>query len=121
MPLYGTEIADAFAALPAPFDTAVPGFLTDHLSGDFWTRDGLDVATRELLALVTFTALGLTPQLRPHVRGALLAGNSLRTVLAALVHASPYIGLPATINALRVVVEHLEFGASTPASDTREG
>lgn len=30
--LYGAEIADAMAGLPAPFDEAVPGFLTDFLS-----------------------------------------------------------------------------------------
>ena len=101
--LYGTEIADATAGLPAPFDEAVPGFLTDFMFGDFWTRDGLDVATRELLGLVTLSALGLAPQLKPHVRGAIAAGNSPETILAVLVQAFPYIGYPAALNAIRVV------------------
>lgn len=104
-PLYGTEIADAFADLPAPFDEAVPGLLTDHLFGDFWTRDGLDVATRELLGLVTLTTLGLAPQLPAHVRGTLAAGNTLETVLAALVQALPYTGTPYAINTIRVVMQ----------------
>lgn len=104
-PLYGTEIADAFADLPAPFDEAVPGLLTDHLFGDFWTRGGLDIATRELLGLVTLTTLGLAPQLPAHVRGTLAAGNTLETVLAALVQALPYTGTPYAINAIRVVMQ----------------
>lgn len=109
--LYGTEIADAMAGLPEPFDQAVPGFLTDFLFGDFWTRDGLDLATRELLALVTLAALGLAPQLPAHVAGAITAGNCVETVLAALVQAFPYIGYPAALNAVRVVLAHVEQGA----------
>lgn len=101
--LYGTEIADAMASLPEPYAAAVPGFLTDFLFGDFWTRDGLDVATRELLGLVTLTALGLAPQLPAHVRGCLRAGNDVETVLAVLVQAFPYIGFPSALNAIRVV------------------
>lgn len=103
--LYGTEIADGLAGLPAPYDAAVPGFLTDFLFGDLWTRGGLDVATRELLGLVTLTALGLAPQLPAHVRGALKAGNSTEQLLAALVQAFPYVGFPAALNAIRVVGE----------------
>lgn len=106
--LYGTEIRDALGALPAPFDTAIPDFLTDATFGDFWSRDGLDPALRELLALVALTALGLAPQLTPHVRGAIRAGNSVETVLAALVQAFPYIGFPATLNAVRVVLAQLD-------------
>lgn len=104
--LYGTEIADALAGLPEPFDQAVPGFLTDFLFGDVWTRAGVDIATRELLGLVTLTTLGLAPQLTPHVRGAVAAGNSVETVLAALVQAFPYIGYPAAMNAIRVVLNY---------------
>ncbi|MEL4358766.1 MULTISPECIES: carboxymuconolactone decarboxylase family protein [unclassified Luteococcus] len=102
--LYGTEIADALAGLPEPFDRAVPGFLTDFHFGDFWTREGLDRGTRELLALVTLAALNLAPQLPAHVRGCLKAGNSVETVLAALVQAFPYIGYPSALNAMRVVL-----------------
>ena len=107
-PLYGTEIRDALASLPEPFGASVPDFLTDFLFGDVWTRDGLDVATRELLGLVTLTALGLSPQLPAHVRGALKAGNTPETILAALVQAFPYIGYPAALNAIKVVQSVLD-------------
>lgn len=113
--LYGTEIADALTGLPAPFDTAVPNFLTEFTFGDFFTRDGLDGATRELLGLITLTALGLAPQLGPHVAGAQRAGNSVETVLAALVQAFPYIGYPAALNAIRVVLNEGASPAAAPA------
>ncbi len=106
--LYGDEIADALAGLPGGFAEAVPAFLTDFTFGDFWTRGGLDVPMRELLALVTYAGLGLDRQLRPHVRGCVQAGHTVETVLAALVQAFPYIGFPAALNAIRIVQEYLE-------------
>lgn len=106
--LYGSEIADALTELPGEFAERVPAFLTEFMFGDFYTRDGLDLATRELLGLVTLTAVGLAPQLPPHVRGCLKAGNSIETVLAALVQAFPYIGYPAALNAIRQVLPVIE-------------
>lgn len=105
--LYGTEIADAYASLPGEYAEAVPDFLTAFLFGDFWTRDGLDVVTRELLALCVLAALGMGPQLGPHVRGAIAAGNSVETVLAALVQAFPYMGFPLALNAVAQVRAYL--------------
>lgn len=105
--LYGSEIAEAFAALPGPFATAVPDLLTDFVFGDLWTRGGLDIRTRELLEFVALAALGLQPQVVSHARGVLKAGNSAETVLAALVQAAPYMGLPHAINAIRVLRDTL--------------
>ncbi len=116
-PLYGTEIADALTRLPGGFGEAMPRFLTGFLFGDFYTRGGLDVATRELLGLCTLTALGLDRQIKPHVRGALRAGNSPERVLAALVHVYPYAGYPYALNAIRVVADVLaEDGCSVPVT-----
>lgn len=77
-PLYGTEIVDTFAPLPEPYGQAVPGFLTDFLFGDLWTREGLDVATREIVGLCALTALGLERQVPLHVRGPLRPATAVR-------------------------------------------
>lgn len=106
--LYGEEIADSLTDLPGEFAQAVPGFLTEFHFGDFWTRGGLDVATRELLTLVTLVAAGLGPQVKPHVAGAVKAGNDVETVLAALVQAFPYMGYPAALNAIREVQAYIQ-------------
>lgn len=103
-PLYGTEIADGFAALPGEFSKAVPRFLTELCFGDFETRGALDVKTRELLGLCVLAALGAVPQTAAHARGAQRAGNSKLELTAALVQALPYIGFPFALNALRDVM-----------------
>ncbi|MDO5618727.1 carboxymuconolactone decarboxylase family protein [Kocuria sp.] len=105
--LYGDEIADLLADLPGEYGQAVPNFLTDFCFGDFWTRDGLDIATRELLILVALAAAGLHPQLKAHVAGAVRSGNSVETILAALVQGFPYMGLPLALNAIREVRGYL--------------
>ncbi|GAA1390114.1 carboxymuconolactone decarboxylase family protein [Luteococcus peritonei] len=106
--VYGTEIAEALAGLPAPYATAVPGMLTGWLFGDHMSRDGLDRATRELLILMGLTALNLSGPIPAHVRGCLEAGNQVETVLAAVVQAMPYCGFPAGLVTARAVLAHLE-------------
>ncbi|WP_315502508.1 carboxymuconolactone decarboxylase family protein [Actinomyces radicidentis] len=93
-PLYGTEIAEVFAALPEPYGEFLPHLLTANAFGDFETRGVLDVADRELISLVAIAALGAATQLKPHVAGAIKAGNSKQKVAAALVRVLPYIGAP---------------------------
>ncbi|QPL04873.1 MULTISPECIES: carboxymuconolactone decarboxylase family protein [Actinomyces] len=113
-PLYGDEVAEVFAGLPAPFDTQVPHMLTAVAFGEVETRGVLDIAFRELVSLVAIAALGAATQLRPHVAGAIRAGNSRQKVAAALVQALPYIGGPYALSGL-VLVANYEEGASFEA------
>ena len=59
-PLYGEEIKDNLADLPEPFNEALPRFLTEFCFGDFYTRGGLTLAQRELLALCALATIGDT-------------------------------------------------------------
>jgi len=103
-PLYGTEIKDDLADLPEPFNEALPRFLTEFCFGDFYTRDGLTLAERELLVLCALATLGdTTAQLGPHGRACLQVGNTKTAVVAALVHCFPYIGFPRAVAAIRAV------------------
>jgi 4-carboxymuconolactone decarboxylase len=103
-PLYGNEIKDDLADLPEPFNEALPRFLTEFCFGDFYTRDGLTLAQRELLVLCALATMGDTSaQLGPHGRACLQVGNSKAEVVAALVHCFPYIGFPRAVAAIRVV------------------
>lgn len=100
-PIYGTEIKERYAWLPAPFDEAVPRYLTELGFGDFMTRKGMSEKERELLTVVILAALGgAEVQVRSHVMGALKAGNTKEEVVCALVHAMPYMGIPRLFNAL---------------------
>lgn len=108
LPVYGEEIKDRYAWLPAEFKDAVPYFLTAFGIGDFSTRRGLDAKERELLTVVILAALGgAEMQLRSHVAGALKAGNTKEEVVCALVHAMPYMGMPRLFNALNCSEELL--------------
>ena len=108
-PLYGTEIADRYTWLPAPFAEALPRWLTEFAFGDFATRKGLQSKERELLIVVVLAALGgAETQVYAHVKGALSSGNTKEEIVAALVHAMPYMGMPRLFNALNCSKELLK-------------
>ena len=71
--------------------------------GDFYTRNGLDVKTRELLVLCVLATLGTEFQIEAHAKGNLKAGNNKETMIAAMVQCIPYIGFPNGINAINII------------------
>ena len=111
-PLYGDEVEQVFSALPEPFNRVVPQLLTAGAFGEIETRDGLDVAMRELISLVAIAALGAAAQMRPHVAGAIRAGNGRQKVAAALVQVLPYIGGPYALSGLALVATYDENDSS---------
>ena len=101
--LYGDEVKKAMAKLPTEYKNVVPDTLTDFCFGDFYTRKGLDVKQRELLSLVILTAMGAEKQIEAHVVGAMRAGNDKEKLLAAMVQAIPYIGLPNAMTTINMI------------------
>lgn len=95
-------------AAQAPQDQAhIQRFLSANCFGDFYTRGGLDLATRELLTFAMLAALGgCEPQLAGHVAGNVAMGNQRPLLVAVLTQLLPFIGYPRTLNALRVVNEN---------------
>lgn len=102
-PLYGDEIIEFMKPLPGNFKDDVPRFLTEMGFGDFYTRNGLDVQTRELLVLCVLATLGTEFQIQAHTKGNLKAGNNKETMIAAMVQCIPYIGFPKGINAINII------------------
>ncbi|MEI2472520.1 carboxymuconolactone decarboxylase family protein [Peribacillus frigoritolerans] len=81
-------------------------YLSTFCFGDLYTRDGLDLKTRELLTLCIITALGgAEGQVKAHVQGNKNVGNDKETLIAAITHSLPYMGFPRTLNALACVNE----------------
>ena len=104
LPLYGDEIRDNMAGVSDDLGGVVPRLLTEFCFGDFYTRAGLDLASRELLVLCVLAALGgADVQVRAHAAGNLRAGNSLQVQTAAMIHCLPYIGFPRALNAIRAI------------------
>jgi 4-carboxymuconolactone decarboxylase len=81
-------------------------FLTANCFGDYVTRGGLDLETRELLTFSMLAALGgCEPQLAGHVAANLAVGNDRRVLVSTITHLLPFIGYPRTLNAIRVINE----------------
>ena len=67
--LYGDEKALTFNNLPDEMNESLPRFLTEVGFGDFYTRTGLDIKTRELLSLCVLAAIGAESQIHSHSKG----------------------------------------------------
>lgn len=84
----------------------IQDYLSAFCFGDFYTRGGLDLKTRELLTLSIISALGGADlQVKAHVQGNLNVGNDKDTMITAITHCLPYMGFPRTLNALSCINE----------------
>jgi 4-carboxymuconolactone decarboxylase len=103
-PIYGDAMKQNMKDLPGEFAEVIPKILTELCFGDFYTRDGLDIKTRELMIFCTLAALGGTErQMASHAVGNLKMGNSKETLLSAMVHCYPYLGFPRVSNAINMI------------------
>ena len=105
-PLYGEKMIENMKDLPGGLGEEIPRILTESGFGDFYTRKGLDLKTRELLIFCTLATLGGTErQMASHAVGNLKAGNNKETLISAMIHCYPYIGFPRISNAINVIKE----------------
>ena len=102
-PVYGNEIKEALSNLPDNMGDDVSRFLTEFCFGDIYTRDALDIKTRELLILTVLVTNGKFDTLESHIKGNLKVGNSKETITSAIIQAMPYVGFPNAISSLKVL------------------
>jgi 4-carboxymuconolactone decarboxylase len=81
-------------------------YLSANCFGDYYTRKGLDLKTRELLTLSMLIALGGTePQVKAHIQGNVNVGNDKQMLLSVVTQLLPYIGYPRSLNAIKCLNE----------------
>jgi len=103
-PIYGEGMKQNMKDLPGEFADAIPRILTESCFGDFYTRSGLDLKTRELMIFCALVTLGgADRQLGSHAVGNMKVGNDKETLLSALVQLYPYIGFPRIANAIYAI------------------
>ena len=69
--------------------------------GELYTRDVLDLKTRELCTVAALTVQGFSlPQLKLHIDAALRTGASREEVIEVITQMIAYAGFPAATNAL---------------------
>jgi len=84
----------------------IQDYLAQNCFGDYYTRKGLDVKTRELLTYSILISMGGTDsQVRGHIQGNLNVGNDRATLIDITTQLLPYIGYPRTLNAMNAINE----------------
>src|SRR4051812_6763876 len=82
--------------------------------GELYTRDVLDMKTRELCTVAALTVQGFSlPELKLHIDAALRTGASREEVVEVIVQMIAYGGFPAATNALMTAQEVFEDGHAT--------
>ncbi len=103
--IFGETIEKGYQSSPAN-QIHIQRYLSANCFGDYWTRDGLDVKTRELLTFSMLLSLGgCEPQLKGHIQGNLNVGNDKGLLLTVVTQLLPYVGYPRTLNAIRCLNE----------------
>lgn len=103
--IFGEMIDNMYNESPAN-QLHIQKYLSANCFGDYYTRKGLDIKTRELLTFSIILSLGgCEPQLKGHIIGNLNVGNNKQVLLDTITQLLPYVGYPRTLNALRCINE----------------
>ena len=94
-------------------------YVLTFLSGEIWSRPGLDRRTRSLCTIAVLTALGRTNGLELNFRMALRNGATRAEIVEALLHIAPYAGFPAVWDAL--VLADRVFSTRTRGRRSKRG
>lgn len=104
--IVGNErVAQLYATAPAD-EQHIQRYLSANCFGDYLTRSGIGVPTRELLTFSMLVALGgCDAQVKGHVAANLNVGNDRARLIDVLTQLLPFIGYPRMLNGLRAIDE----------------
>lgn len=101
--IFGNIILDMHKNAPENLKH-IQNYLSAMCFGDFYTREGLDLKTRELLTFIMLISLGgAEPQATSHAKANISMGNDKDTLIEAITQCIPYIGYPRTLNAITII------------------
>lgn len=75
-------------------------YLVTNCFGDYYTREGLDLETREMLTLAILVNLGTESQITSHIGGNANLGRDRGFIEDVIYQCLPYAGYPRILNAL---------------------
>ena len=105
--IFGEIIDDLYKNSPKDL-LHIQHYLSANCFGDYITRNGLDLRTREMATLSFLIALGGTEsQIKAHIHGNANVGNDRQTLINLMTQLLPYIGYPRTLNAINCLNEVL--------------
>lgn len=106
--LHGDRATQGYAASGNAVTGALYPAAIRYGYGELWDRPGLDRRQRMLIAVASFTALGLEGQLKKFGTSALNIGLKKEEVIEAVIQTGPYSGFPRALNGLALLSDVLQ-------------
>lgn len=95
----------------AALEAASPEFaryVVEFAYGEVYPRPGLDIRSREMVAVTCLTMQGLKPQLKTHLIAALESGVTEDEIVELFMHLALYVGFPTALFGLQTAREVME-------------
>lgn len=78
-------------------------YIRDFAYEEVLARPGLDLKTRELLAITSLIGLGAPKELATHIRGALSNGATEQEVRETIIQSALFVGFPNALGAMKML------------------
>ena len=92
-------------------------FVIEFPYSEIYTREEVDLKTRELCTVAALTVLGTAPQLKDHINAALNVGNSPAEIVEIIMQMCAYCGFPKAINGIVAAKEVFDERGLMPVRD----
>jgi 3-oxoadipate enol-lactonase/4-carboxymuconolactone decarboxylase len=109
--ILGNAQVDQATAAANDFTRDFQKLITRYAWGSVWTRPGLSLRMRRLLALAIAASLGRWEEFRLHVRSGLARELELCDLRETLLHTAIYAGVPAANTAFHIADEEIKSAA----------
>ena len=97
------EKAEAIEAALRDLDDDLAELVIKVAYDDVFSREGLDLRTRELISIAHLINVGTTSELKTHLHGALNAGATLTEIKETLLHSAMFVGFPKVLKAMKAL------------------
>ena len=105
--IVGDRVDDMYKNSPKDL-LHIQQYLSANCFGDYITRNGLNLKTREMITLSFLIAMGgAESQIKGHIAGNAKVGNNRQTLINLMTQLLPYVGYPRTLNAINCLNEIL--------------
>lgn len=97
---------DKFDAVEAALNEADPdlyAYIRDFAYEEVLSRPGLELKTRELLAITSLIGLGAPKELVTHFEGALNNGATEQEIRETIIQSALFVGFPAALGAMKML------------------
>ncbi|MEZ4629597.1 MAG: carboxymuconolactone decarboxylase family protein [Deinococcales bacterium] len=95
--------ADRIEAGLYQLDEDLAKLIIDVAYENVFAREGLDLKTRELLAIMALMTVGTESEIKTHIYGALNCGASLTEIKETIIQGAVYLGFPRSLVAMKAL------------------